>query len=621
MCCGVCDDDAKAPTLQFATYKQRSCTDILILLLYVASWFATIVLISSAAGAGADPNSIIRGVDIDGNICGKTTGFEDRKLAGWIYPTPQYFDLKVCVADCAETETDNRFALKHETTKFLFYCLPTFDNVVNGSVSIQIEVTGDFESASRAASRAVGDLFVAWPIIFASAFIALVWAFIYIAASRIFAKYLVWGMIIVIIAGGGILGGFLFKRGAEEDDEVAPERAKALKIAGGIVLGITALFFLVVFALRQRIRIAIEVVREASRAISDVKSIVFFPIIPFFVAIGYFAFWIFIAIYIFSVGEDKEFVFPDALKEDAITGAPTAHAARTSYVDHEFDESYKGAMAFHFFNLLWNTQVFIYFTYMVVAGAISQWYFTRRDDKGRKLRGSGEHELPHWAVYNSCKRTCRFHMGTICFGALLIAIIQFIRVIVHYIEKKTRTPEPNPIQKAIFCAIKCCLWCAECCLDKISKNAFVWTAIWGDSFVTACCSAFKLLWSNLARVAAISVVGTYLIFLGKLIVALLTTGVCGLILTTGSKYKEELQSPLAPLLVIFILAFLVSTLFMTMFETTVDTVFLCFLVDESFNKQSNNMYGDPDLVRLVNKYQVQSQEKAKRDAKRKEVEL
>jgi choline transporter-like protein 2/4/5 len=58
-------------------------------------------------------------------------------------------------------------------------------------------------------------------------------------------------------------------------------------LTGWIFVGGTAIFLLVIIALRSRIKIAVEVVKEASRAINDVKSIVFFPILPIFLAIAY----------------------------------------------------------------------------------------------------------------------------------------------------------------------------------------------------------------------------------------------------------------------------------------------------------------------------------------------
>ena len=73
---------------------------------------------------------------------------------------------------------------------------------------------------------------------------------------------------------------------------------------------------------------------------------------------------------------------------------------------------------------------------------------------------------------HSC-RIIRYHLGTVLFGAFIIAAVQFMRAVVKYIEQQTKS-KANQVQKAIFCAIQCCLKLLECCLDKLSKNAFIW---------------------------------------------------------------------------------------------------------------------------------------------------
>jgi len=145
-------------------------------------------------------------------------------------------------------------------------------------------------------------------------------------------------------------------------------------------------------------------------------------------------------------------------------------------------------------------------------------------------------------------------------------------------------------------------------LDKISKNALVWTAIWGDSFLVAACSSFKLIWDNLSRVAAINLVSGFMMLLGKVLVSFATTGIAGFIMQ--GVYGEELNSVVMPSVVVFILAFLVASLFMVVFEVTIDCTFFCFLVDEKTYGGTNGMYASEELEGLVNKYKSHSEKHA-----------
>ena len=44
----------------------------------------------------------------------------------------------------------------------------------------------------------------------------------------------------------------------------------------------------------------------------------------------------------------------------------------------------------------------------------------------------------HCLVLQSLWRLVRYHLGTVAFGSFIIALIQFIRMIMHYIEKKLK---------------------------------------------------------------------------------------------------------------------------------------------------------------------------------------
>jgi len=339
---------------------------------------------------------------------------------------------------------------------------------------------------------------------------------------------------------------------------------------------------------------------------------IFFPAWPLLIGLGYVVFWIATVVLIASVWvSDLNAQQPAYIRNASPNPIASGPGGPNTYYNWAWNQALKNSFAFAFFHLLWTVKFLEYFVFMVIAGAIAQWYFTPRNSAGEKQRGV-ENGISRVPILDAIGRAIRFHLGTIAFGSLIIAIIEFLRALVKYIEETT-TPKkgtPNRIQKAIFCMIQCCLWCVQCCMDKVNKNAFVWTAIWGDAYCTAACSSFKLIWANLARVAAISVVGNYIVFVGKLLVALITTGISGVIIY--KQYNGTLNSMVLPLVIIFVLSYMVASLFMMTLETTIDTVFLCFLVDEKYNKQSGNMLASEGLQKVINAHQKKSEEIAAR---------
>lgn len=66
----------------------------------------------------------------------------------------------------------------------------------------------------------------------------------------------------------------------------------------------------------------------------------------------------------------------------------------------------------------------------------------------------------------------RFHSGSIAFGALLIAIVQLVRVILGYIQKKLKG-KTGKVAKALLCMLQCCLWCFEKILRYINRQAYI----------------------------------------------------------------------------------------------------------------------------------------------------
>jgi len=611
MCCS--GDDAKDASMEFKPASQRSCTDILMLLLYLVAWGGLIAILVSSAKSGGNPYKIINGVDYQNRVCGRDDGVKDLPYAAWPYaPVGQAqscsecVSLMVCLASCNDTMTSNSMTLHYPSDTYVNFCIPN-QNLIQGGVSVSFSFSGDFESAKEVASRAIASMLTAWPLILASGFAALIISFLYMYLARKINGVLVFIAIILVTVGGVLASIALLKAASEASNSSLTTRATAMKGVGITVAVCTGLFLLVVFFLRDRIKLAIEVVNEASRAMSDMKWMPFFPVFPFLFALAYFVLWIVTALFIFSVAKTSQTPIPSQALQCEVPGCLMSTVASGNYTKNELDQGIQGSFAYSFFHLLWTIQFLVYFCFMVIAGAVAQWYFSERDPSGNKKRGDGVNELSNSPIASSTYRTIRFHLGTVAFGALIIAIIQFMRAVVNYIEAKTHAAKGgmNPIQKVIFYLIKCCLYCLECCCDKISKNAFVWTAIWGDSFIPAACSSFSLIWNNLARTAALSVVSTYLIFLGKVMVALLSMGICGLI--ASRVYKDKISSPVMPMVVMFILSYAVAGMFMVIFETTVDTIFLCFLVDES---KGGPRFAGPELTAVVNKHSAESKKYA-----------
>lgn len=630
----MCNTDkccrARQESISSIKKEGRQCTDLLFLIGFFAFWGISFAIVSWAKANGADPDKIIRGVDMRGRICGRPDwntdpdgGVGHLPLTAW--PHPQYYDAKICVEYCNATMDykNEQMARLYPTKKFLGYCLP--DPLANISLSISIEgqLTGAFAGLQQQAKRAVADLNTAQWVIVGSSFLAIAVTFMFTFIIKKFASCLIWFLFALIVLGGVIMGLMLLQQ-SQMILTSNPQHAEFMQIAAYIVFALCVILVLIAIALYVQLQIAIEVVREAAHAIIDMPMIIFFPMIPFFLLFAYLFYWIYGAIMVMSITENVYMATPDKLlelgPEFAIMAAsagdlawlaamPDTTSLPTNMTRLDTRGDVEAVVAVHLFHLLWTNQLLYYWGFLVFAGCTADWYFTETDDKGRKLRGAGEGALGHWPICSSMCRSTRFHMGTVSVAAFIIAVVQMIRIMIKYLERKTKGDPPNPLQKAMFAAIQCCLKCLQCCLDKINRNALIWTAVYGDGFGTAACSSFALIWRNLDRVAAITLVSGIILFITKIAVGLATAGVGAMLITVV--YGDEVSSVLTSAVLMFIVGYVVSLYFLDIFNATIDTTFFCFLIDYECNAKGEMMCTDA-LAKLVGKYEKRSKKVAAR---------
>ena len=159
-----------------------------------------------------------------------------------------------------------------------------------------------------------------------------------------------------------------------------------------------------------------------------------------------------IALYLASVGEQEHRVVFNNQTEDSLTSCMcadqniTANAtcdfhqfeadncstvcpgAICQFVKYTKNKDYSLLSFVNLFGLYWGVFFFGAFGELVLAGVFSQWYWTL--DKSK--------DLPSFALGTAIWNATVFHLGTVAFGSLVIAIIRMIRTILEYVEKKLK---------------------------------------------------------------------------------------------------------------------------------------------------------------------------------------
>lgn len=87
-----------------------------------------------------------------------------------------------------------------------------------------------------------------------------------------------------------------------------------------------------------------------------------------------------------------------------------------------------GAYTYFLFGFLWTNAWINAIAWTSLSGSYAHWYFFRRDDKYSS----------RFPLTASVYRTLRYHLGSLAFGAFLIAVIQLLRIFAEILDRQTK---------------------------------------------------------------------------------------------------------------------------------------------------------------------------------------
>ncbi|TMW66846.1 hypothetical protein Poli38472_011962 [Pythium oligandrum] len=372
--------------------------------------------------------------------------------------------------------------------------------------------------------------------------------------------------------------------------KVTEDQVHYWAIACYVLIAADVVLLLVLVFMCSRIRIAIGIIREASKALQTMPSLVFYPVLPTIFAMGLVAYWVVAAAYIMT---SASITLKDVQNAagDVVGKAPPISA------EIENNNVVNYLLIYHLFGLLWTNQFIQAIAYTTIAGCFCEYYWTL--DK---------RQVPGFAVMRSMWRTTRYHLGSMAFGSLIIAVVQMLRLGLEYIDQKMRSAKQgNSVIKVIMCCLKCCMWCFEKCVKFLNNNAFILVAMKGASFCPAMKDSFLLLFNNAARVATVSIITRFLMILGKLFIAAFSMFFMFLFIryppvsvpTFFLGDLKDIDSPIFPMLVTGLLGYATASFFLDVYGTGIDTILLCFCEDCNVNKASNKYYMSDELFAYI----------------------
>ena len=116
----------------------------------------------------------------------------------------------------------------------------------------------------------------------------------------------------------------------------------------------------------------------------------------------------------------------------------------------------------------WTHQVIINLVHVTTAGVVGTWWFV--PDEASSCCSS--------AITSSFIRATTYSFGSICFGSLVVAVVQALRALY-------RMAQDNDDMSILVCIIDCILSCIQNIIEYFNRWAYVYVGLYGYSYMDA----------------------------------------------------------------------------------------------------------------------------------------
>merc|ERR1711916_93156 len=552
-------------------------TDCFFLLLFIAFLVGVVIIFISALGKG-DLDRLVRGVDMYGNKCGiKNTGKFNNVLdltdkPSLVFPNPLRPSISYCETSCPCTKDDapcpdvdfdnpdySRLLCPYQrdgspvyangptlpihivtfspegkcywwfnTRTILNRCIPTGSEffVATGS-NATVETDGTkLDNLRDTSTKILGDVNETKYWLFLLAGAALVLGFIWLVLLTYFAGCMVWSTIIIIFLA-------------------------AVAVTAAIA---TLVILLLILFFCSRIKVAVRIIKEAARAVGSMPGIILFPFVTIALLVGMGVFFLFGWLVLGTVAEE-------------------VGDSDGNYKGTKSDRTLQGMQIYWIFGFFWVYAFILAMSEMSFAQTFTRWYYAPKKG-GKSAKGVGS-----CTIWGSWFRVLWYHLGTVAFGSLILAIVLMIRATIYFISKNLEKYKGNSFVDKLLKCFQCCMSYVQRFIEFINRNAYIVTSITGYlGFCGAAKKAYNLLTQNALLLIAVSGVAEFLIFLGKLFIVVVVVIIAVLLF----REDEDLNYWTIPVIIAALLAYAIATAFLSLFNMAVDSIFVCFCFDVAF---------------------------------------
>jgi Plasma-membrane choline transporter len=212
----------------------------------------------------------------------------------------------------------------------------------------------------------------------------------------------------------------------------------------------------------------------------------------------------------------------------------------------------------------------------VIACAASVWYFTRSDGQTTSPISTGF----KWAF--------KYHIGSLAFASLLLAIMFVLRVIVQYLnvglllikDSLKKLGKNDKDSELMLKCVSCMIMIFEKFLKFFNKHSYIQIALTSENYCTASRNAMKIVGNNFLRFGILHGLGEIVMNMVVVFIALMGTYLSYLILQRHSPEIKDMQGAAPSLMIVLGVQAAIGKLFMHIWEISADTIMHCHCIDE-----------------------------------------
>ncbi|CAL1152770.1 unnamed protein product [Cladocopium goreaui] len=240
---------------------------------------------------------------------------------------------------------------------------------------------------------------------------------------------------------------------------------------------------------------------------------------------------------------------------------------------------------YYIFACAWIYELLLALQQFVVAYTVLIWY--------NAPLNNGKKKVPCAPIVRAAFMGLTYHLGSLAFGAVLLAFFRIIYILVTFFynqNKKNEDEQTNGVVKAATACCCCCLNCFEQVLRYLNSGAYVMVAVNSDNYCQGADRAVKLMLTEFVAIGALE--GSTFLFqtLGNISIPAAGGYLTYLMVTQLEQFNsvasvDYIAQPKVIAVAGGLVCLGVSMSFMSIFDTVSDAMLFAFMTDEDWRKQ------------------------------------